>query len=330
MAGADSVEKIEDVIVRSAEQVAGQIRTAKDAISTVIFGQERVIENTLVTILSGGHALLIGVPGLAKTKLVETLGITLGLDAKRIQFTPDLMPSDILGAEVLDESSSGKRSFRFISGPVFAQLLMADEINRASPRTQSALLQAMQEQHITVAGARHDLPKPFHVLATQNPLEQEGTYPLPEAQLDRFLMEIDVDYPDREAERRILFETTGAEETLAKAAMNAEILITAQRLVRRLPVGDSVVEAILSLVRSARPGEAGKLIAWGPGPRASQSLMLAVRARALLDGRLAPSIDDVLDLAEPILKHRMALTFSARAEGRTIPDVIRQLKTRIG
>jgi MoxR-like ATPase len=332
MASADGVEKLEDAIVRSAEQVAGQIRAAKEAISTVIFGQDRVIENTLVTILSGGHALLIGVPGLAKTKLVETLGITLGLDAKRIQFTPDLMPSDILGAEVLDESNSGKRSFRFISGPVFAQLLMADEINRASPRTQSALLQAMQEQHITVAGARHDLPKPFHVLATQNPLEQEGTYPLPEAQLDRFLMEIDVDYPDRDAERRILFETTGADETLAKASMDAEILIAAQRLVRRLPVGDSVVEAILSLVRAARPDPDGgdKLIAWGPGPRASQSLMLAVRARALLDGRLAPSIDDVLDLAEPILKHRMALTFSARAEGRTIPDVIRQLKTRIG
>jgi MoxR-like ATPase len=331
MAGADSVEKLEDVIVRSAEQVAGQIRAAKEAISTVIFGQDRVIENTLVTVLSGGHALLIGVPGLAKTKLVETLGITLGLDTKRIQFTPDLMPSDILGAEVLDESSTGKRSFRFIAGPVFAQLLMADEINRASPRTQSALLQAMQEQHITVAGARHDLPKPFHVLATQNPLEQEGTYPLPEAQLDRFLMEIDVDYPDREAERRILFETTGAEETLAKAAMNAELLLSAQRLVRRLPVGDSVVDAILSLVRAARPNPEGeKLIAWGPGPRASQALMLAVRARALLDGRLAPSIDDVLDLAEPVLKHRMALTFTARAEGRTIPDVIRQLKTRIG
>jgi MoxR-like ATPase len=333
MASADGVEKLEDAIVRSAEQVAGQIRAAKEAISTVIFGQDRVIENTLVTILSGGHALLIGVPGLAKTKLVETLGVTLGLDAKRIQFTPDLMPSDILGAEVLDESNSGKRSFRFIAGPVFAQLLMADEINRASPRTQSALLQAMQEQHITVAGARHDLPKPFHVLATQNPLEQEGTYPLPEAQLDRFLMEIDVDYPDRDAERRILFETTGAEETLAKASMDSEILIAAQRLVRRLPVGDSVVEAILSLVRAARPSSedgGDKLIAWGPGPRASQSLMLAVRARALLDGRLAPSIDDVLDLAEPILKHRMALTFSARAEGRTIPDVIRQLKTRIG
>ncbi|EKS32829.1 AAA family ATPase [Afipia clevelandensis] len=334
MAGAEGVEKLEDVIVRSAEQIAGNIRAAREAVSTVIFGQERVVDNALVTILSGGHALLIGVPGLAKTKLVETLGITLGLDAKRVQFTPDLMPSDILGAEVLDESASGKRSFRFIAGPVFAQLLMADEINRASPRTQSALLQAMQEQHITVAGARHDLPKPFHVLATQNPLEQEGTYPLPEAQLDRFLMEIDVEYPDRDAERKILFDTTGADQSVAKEAMTTETLLTAQRLVRRLPVGDSVVEAILSLVRSARPGddsgEIGKSIAWGPGPRASQALMLAVRARALLDGRLAPSIDDVLDLAEPVLKHRMALTFSARAEGETIPNVIRRLKSRIG
>ena len=229
-------------------------------------------------------------PGLAKTKLVETMGIALGLDARRIQFTPDLMPSDILGTEVLEETPGGKRSFRFISGPVFAQLLMADEINRASPRTQSALLQAMQEHHVTVAGARHDLPAPFHVLATQNPLEQEGTYPLPEAQLDRFLMQIDVDYPDREAERKILFDTTGAEETKAKAAMTAEDLMAAQRLVRRLPVGESVVEAILALVRSARPGPEGgeiaKAIAWGPGPRASQALMLAVRARALLDGPL--------------------------------------------
>lgn len=330
----DSVEKLEDVIVRTAEQVAANMRATKAAIATTIFGQDRVIENTLVTILSGGHALLIGVPGLAKTKLVETLGTTLGLDARRIQFTPDLMPSDILGSEVLDESAAGKRSFRFISGPVFAQLLMADEINRASPRTQSALLQAMQEQHVTVAGVRHDLPKPFHVLATQNPLEQEGTYPLPEAQLDRFLMEIDVDYPDRDAERRILFETTGAEEAHARTAMTPDDLMAAQRLVRRLPVGDSVVEAILTLVRSARPGpdagELGKLIAWGPGPRASQSLMLAVRARALLDGRLAPSIDDVLDLAGPILKHRMALTFAARAEGRTVTDVVDALKARIG
>jgi MoxR-like ATPase len=292
-----------------------------------------VVEQALVTILSGGHALLLGVPGLAKTKLVDTMGTVLGLDARRIQFTPDLMPSDILGTEVLEESQTGKRSFRFISGPVFAQLLMADEINRASPRTQSALLQAMQEQHVTVAGTRHDLPRPFHVLATQNPLEQEGTYPLPEAQLDRFLMEIDVGYPDREAERRILFETTGSEETRPKPAMTAEDLMAAQRLVRRLPVGDSVVEAILALVRSARPGPDGgdaKLIAWGPSPRASQALMLAVRARALLDARLAPSVDDVVELAEPVLKHRMALTFTARAEGETIEGVIGRLKARIG
>jgi MoxR-like ATPase len=320
--------------VRSAETTADHVRAAKAAIGTVIFGQDKVVEQALITILSGGHALLLGVPGLAKTKLVDTMGTVLGLDARRIQFTPDLMPSDILGTEVLEESQTGKRNFRFISGPVFAQLLMADEINRASPRTQSALLQAMQEQHVTVAGARYDLPKPFHVLATQNPLEQEGTYPLPEAQLDRFLMEIDVDYPDRDAERRILFETTGSDETRAKAAMTAEDLMAAQRLVRRLPVGESVVEAILALVRSARPGpeggDAAKLIAWGPSPRASQSLMLAVRARALLDGRLAPSIDDVIDLAEPVLKHRMALTFTARAEGETIGGVIGRLKARIG
>lgn len=330
----EGIEKLEDMIVRAAESTAAHVRAAKAAIGTVIFGQDRVVERALVTVLSGGHALLVGVPGLAKTKLVDTMGTALGLDARRVQFTPDLMPSDILGTEVLEEAPGGKRSFRFIAGPVFAQLLMADEINRASPRTQSALLQAMQEQHVTVAGARHDLPKPFHVLATQNPLEQEGTYPLPEAQLDRFLMEIDVDYPDLDAERRILFDTTGAEETRAKAAMASDDLIAAQRLVRRLPVGESVVEAILALVRSARPsevaGDVGKLISWGPGPRASQALMLAVRARALLDGRFAPSIDDVLDLAEPVLKHRMALTFAARAEGETIQNVIGRLKTRIG
>ncbi len=332
--GVEGLEKLEDMIVRAAETTAANARAAKAAVGTVIFGQEQVVEHALITILSGGHALLVGVPGLAKTKLVETMGTVLGLDARRIQFTPDLMPSDILGSEVLEESPGGKRSFRFIAGPVFAQLLMADEINRASPRTQSALLQAMQEQHITVAGTRHDVPKPFHVLATQNPLEQEGTYPLPEAQLDRFIMQIDVLYPDRDAERRMLFDTTGAEESKPKAAMTADELIAAQRLVRRLPVGESVVDAILKLVRSARPGPEGgaaaKLIAWGPGPRASQALMLAVRARALLDGRLAPSVDDVIELAEPILKHRMALTFAARADGETIEGVIAQIKGRIG
>jgi MoxR-like ATPase len=234
----------------------------------------------------------------------------------------------------LEEDQGGRRTFRFLPGPVFTQLLMADEINRASPRTQSALLQAMQELHVTVAGARHDLPRPFHVLATQNPIEQEGTYSLPEAQLDRFLMQVDVDYPDREAERRIVFDTTGAEESKPKQAMSADDLLAAQRLVRRLPVGESVIDAILTLVRSARPGpdggELAKPIAWGPSPRASQALMLAVRARALLDGRLAPSIDDVLELAVPVLKHRMALTVAARAEGETIEGVVGRLKARIG
>src|SRR5712691_3466355 len=330
----EGIEKLEDMIVRAAESTAAHIAAAKSAIGAVIFGQERVLEEALITVLSGGHAMLVGVPGLAKTKLVDAMGTVLGLDARRIQFTPDLMPSDILGSEVLDENPGGKRTFRFIPGPIFGQLLMADEINRASPRTQSALLQAMQEHHVTVAGNRHDVPRPFHVLATQNPIEQEGTYPLPEAQLDRFLMQIDVDYPDRDAERKIVFDTTGTEESKPKPTMTAEELLAAQRLVRRLPVGESVVEAILSLVRAARPGpetgDIGKLISWGPSPRASQALMLVARARALIDGRLSPSIDDVLEMAEPILKHRMALTFAARADGETMSGVIGKLKTRIG
>ena len=329
---ADIATNLDEAIIRSAENTAELIKKAREAVHAVIFGQDAVVDGALITLLSGGHGLLVGVPGLAKTKLVETLGVVLGLDAKRVQFTPDLMPSDILGTEVLDENYGGTRTFRFIRGPVFAQLVMADEINRASPRTQSALLQSMQEYHVTVAGERYDLPKPFHVLATQNPLEQEGTYPLPEAQLDRFLMQIDVPYPARDDERRILLFTTGADEIAAKPAMNVEDLLNAQRLVRRLPVGESVVEAILDLVRSARPGEKAELagkIAWGPGPRASQALMLAVRARALLDGRFAPSIDDVVALAEPVLKHRMALSFSARAEGETVENLIGRLARKL-
>ena len=333
-AATESLEKFEDLVVRQAEATGAQVAAAKAAIGAVIFGQEQVVEQALITVLCGGHALLVGLPGLAKTKLVETMGVVLGLEARRIQFTPDLMPSDIVGSEVLEESPGGKRSFRFIAGPIFSQLLMADEINRASPRTQSALLQAMQEQHVTVAGNRHDVPRPFHVLATQNPIEQEGTYPLPEAQLDRFLMQIDVDYPDRDAERKIVFDTTGAEESKPKPTMTADELLAAQRLVRRLPVGESVVDAILTLVRSARPSpdtpEVNKLISWGPSPRASQALMLVARARALIDGRLSPSVDDVLVMAEPILKHRMALTFAARADGESMDAVIGKLKSRIG
>ncbi len=330
----NSATSLDAAVTRSAEAALERVGAARAAIGTVIFGQERVVEETLVTLIAGGHGLLVGVPGLAKTKLVETLGTVLGLDARRVQFTPDLMPSDILGSEILEEGSDRARAFRFVKGPIFAQLLMADEINRASPRTQSALLQAMQEYHVTVAGERHDLPKPFHVLATQNPLEQEGTYPLPEAQLDRFLMQIDVTYPDREAERRILIETTGESDVRLRAAMSADDLMATQRLVRRLPVGERVVDAILDLVRSARPGEGGhevtQYIAWGPGPRAAQALMLASRARALVDGRLAPSLDDLIALAEPVLKHRMALTFAARAEGWTISSVIAKLAEKLG
>lgn len=329
-------KKEENAIINAAEKAVGDVEKAKKAIASVIFGQEDVVERSLITLLSGGHGLLVGLPGLAKTKLVETLGIVLGLSEQRIQFTPDLMPSDILGSEILRTDPDGSRSFQFVKGPVFTQLLMADEINRASPRTQAALLQSMQEYHVTIAGKRHDLPAPFHVLATQNPLEQEGTYPLPEAQLDRFLMQIDVLYPSIEAERQILFETTGAGEVKAKKVMASKQLQEMQALVRRIPVGESVIAAILELVRSARPGgiadEYDELIEWGPGPRASQALMLTSRARALLYGRLAPSVDDVLALAEPVLQHRMQVSFAARAreEKVTVRDIISDRKGRIG
>jgi MoxR-like ATPase len=316
------------------ERLGGQLRIARAAIGKVIYGQQEVIDQTLVTLLSGGHLLLIGVPGLAKTLLVETLGIVLGMEAKRIQFTPDLMPADILGSEVMEETEIGRRSFRFIQGPVFAQLLMADEINRASPRTQSALLQSMQERHVTVAGKRYDLPTPFHVLATQNPLEQEGTYPLPEAQLDRFLLQVDVGYPDEDAERQIMIATTSANVPKATPALTPADLMAAQGLVRRLPIGQSVVDAILKLVRAGRPDTSDleivrQRIAWGPGPRASQAFMLACRARAIIQGRLAPSVDDVVALAGPILRHRMAVNFSARAEGITVDTVIAQMCARL-
>ncbi len=318
----DTVEKIDALGARMAK--------ARAQIETVIFGQREVVDQTLTTVLAGGHALLIGVPGLAKTRLVEALGTVLGLDDKRIQCTPDLMPADIVGAEILEESEDGKRHFRFVKGPVFAQILMADEINRASPRTQSALLQSMQERTVSVGGHTYDLPSPFLVLATQNPLEQEGTYPLPEAQLDRFLMQIDVGYPDRDAERRMLLATTGSEESAVEPVLNAAELIDAQKLLRQIPVGETVLEAILEIVRSGRLETTGvdevkRHVAWGPGPRASQALMLAVRARAILDGRLSPSIEDVLDLAPPVLRHRMALNFAARAEGVSLDDIIQRL-----
>jgi len=314
-------------LVGEIERLGHRIGAAKAEIGRVIFGQTEVVEQVLVTLLSGGHALLVGVPGLGKTLLVDTLGTVLGLEPKRVQFTPDLMPADITGSEVLDDDGAGRRSFRFVPGPVFCQLLMADEINRASPRTQSALLQAMQERKVAVGGVEHPLPSPFHVLATQNPIEQEGTYPLPEAQLDRFLLQVQVGYPDREAERTMLLATTGARQERVQAVLSADELVAAQGLIRRVPVGEKVVDAILNLVREGRPELSGqdtvrRHVAWGPGPRAAQSLMLACRARAVLDGRLAPSLDDVAALAHAVLRHRMALNFSARAEGVGLPEVI--------
>nr|WP_298686863.1 MoxR family ATPase [uncultured Dongia sp.] len=317
------------------EGLSKRLGQVKANIGQIIFGQEETVEQSLISILAGGHVLLIGVPGLAKTRLVDCLGKVLGLDAKRVQCTPDLMPADIIGSEVLEESDSGKRAFRFIKGPVFSQLLMADEINRASPRTQSALLQAMQEHKVSVGGQTHPLPQPFHVLATQNPLEQEGTYPLPEAQLDRFLLQIDVHYPSIEAERQMLIVTTGSSDAEAATVLSASELMAAQRLVRRIPIGDKVVEAILRLVRAGRPetseiDEVKKALAWGPGPRAGQALMLASRARALLQGRYSPSIDDVAALAHPVLRHRIALNYGARAEGVTLGNIIDRLIGQLG
>ena len=320
-----------DGMLREIDETGERLVRAREMVARRIIGQDDVVEQTLIAILCGGHGLLVGVPGLAKTRLVETLGTVLGLNAHRIQFTPDLMPADILGAEVLETGADGSRAFRFIDGPIFCQLLLGDEINRASPRTQSALLQAMQEHEVSVAGQRRLLPRPFHVLATQNPIEQEGTYPLPEAQLDRFLLQIDVDYPDRDAERAIVLATTGVDDAQAEPVFDAESLMAAQKLIRKLPVGEAIVERILDLVRAARPGEADAhpavtdAVSWGPGPRAAQALMLAIRARALIQGRLAPDLDDVAALAKPVLIHRMALGFAARAEGQTLDGLIGRL-----
>ena len=330
-----STQALDKATQAAAEKATAKLQSARESIAQVVIGQEEVVDLTLNAILCGGHALLVGAPGLAKTLLVETLGAVTGLDNKRIQFTPDLMPADIIGSEVLEEAKTGKRAFRFIPGPVFTQLLMADEINLASPRTQSALLQAMQEHFVTVAGERHELPAPFHVLATQNPIEQEGTYPLPEAQLDRFLFQIDVGYPDADTERKILLATTGTGEAKAKKVLTPKQLQELQKLVRKMPIGDNVVDAIIGLVRDARPDQTTrefvkKTVSWGPGPRAGQALMLASRARALMDGRLSPSLDDVKALAVPVLKHRMALSFAARAEGHTIDSVTAQLAKTLG
>ncbi|MCV2892426.1 AAA family ATPase [Lentibacter sp. XHP0401] len=310
------------------EALEARLAEAKAQITRKFIGQERVVDLTLSALLCGGHGLLIGLPGLGKTRLVETLATVMGLDGKRVQFTPDLMPADILGSEILETGKDGSRAFKFIEGPIFCQLLMADEINRASPRTQSALLQAMQERQVTVSGQTRDLAKPFHVLATQNPIEQEGTYPLPEAQLDRFLVRIDVGYPDLETEREILLSTTGEAECEAENVFSADELLAAQALLRRMPVGEGVMESILDLVRAFRPESDSaseavlESVAWGPGPRASQAFMMTVRARALLQGRLVPDASDVIAMAKPVLKHRMALNFAALARGESLDALI--------
>ncbi|ANH61193.1 MoxR family ATPase [Dokdonia donghaensis] len=299
----------------------------KTEISKIIVGQEKVIDEILLSIFSGGHALLIGVPGLAKTLMVNTIATTLGLDFKRIQFTPDLMPSDILGSEILDES----RQFKFIKGPIFSNIILADEINRTPPKTQAALLEAMQERVVTVAGQRYPLSLPYFVLATQNPIEQEGTYPLPEAQLDRFMFSINLDYPSFQEEVDVVKATTSDSKPTVSALLNAAQIIEFQQLVRRIPVADNVIEYAVNLVSKTRPKteKAAQIvndyIDWGAGPRASQNLILGAKTHAAVNGKFSPDIEDVQAVATGILRHRMIKNYKAEAEGLTIESIIKDL-----
>ena len=311
-----------------------KIANVNSEINQLVFGQEPVIEQILVSLLCGGHALIIGLPGLAKTRIVNFLGIILGLETKRIQFTPDLMPGDIIGTEILDEQNKSNNYFKFLKGPVFCQLLLADEINRASPRTQSALLQAMQEKKVTIAGKDYFLPKPFHVLATQNPIDQEGTYPLPEAQLDRFLMNIKINYPDLEAERKILLLSSKEDSIKPKNVLSSDEVLEFQRLIREIPVGESVVKYILNFINETRP-ETSNIksvkdnILWGPSPRASIALLAASKAKALLENRYSPSKLDVKSLIRPVLSHRINLNISARADNVNLEEILDDVNQRI-
>ncbi len=307
----------------------------KAALARRIVGQDEVIEQVFIAIAAGGHSLLEGVPGLAKTLLVKTLADAMHLSFRRIQFTPDLMPADITGTEIIQEDAeTGRRKLLFQPGPVFSQIILADEINRTPPKTQAALLEAMQEKSVTVGQDTFALPKPFFVLATQNPIEQEGTYPLPEAQKDRFLFLIRVEYPSREDEREIVARTTGSETGAVEPVLTAEELQAAQALVRKVPVPDHVVDFVLDLVRSTRPNEPGasayvkEMLSWGAGPRASQQLVLAGKVRALLQGRTHVTTDDIEALAAPALRHRIVPTFHAEAEGISVDQIIRELVTR--
>ena len=311
-------------------QVA-QLATLREAIGQAIVGQHEVVEQLLIGLLAGGHCLLEGVPGLGKTLLVRSLGQALALQFRRIQFTPDLMPSDILGTEILEEDhGTGRRHFKFQPGPVFTNLLLADELNRTPPKTQAALLEAMQEHTVSYAGVTHALPEPFFVLATQNPLEQAGTYPLPEAQLDRFLLHVRVDYPDEAEERDILVNTTGSRAARVPEVLDGAAVLALQALVREVHVGADLLGWINRLVRATRPGsspvnEVKQWVRWGAGPRAGQSLVLAAKARALLHGRYAATREDVAALAAPVMRHRLLLSFTAEAEGRSADDVVAAL-----
>ena len=311
-----------------------QLDALRAAIAQAIVGQQDVVEQLLIGLLAGGHCLLEGVPGLGKTLLVRTLGRALALDFRRVQFTPDLMPSDIIGTEILEEDhGTGRRSFQFQRGPVFTNLLLADELNRTPPKTQAALLEAMQEHTVSYAGVTHRLPEPFFVLATQNPIEQSGTYPLPEAQLDRFLLNIRVDYPDLGSERDILLQTTGSRSPEVPVVMAAAEVIALQRLVREVHLGDDLLDWILAMVRATRPGEGAdasirRWVQWGAGPRAGQAWVLAAKARALLHRRLAATREDIAALAAPVLRHRLLLGFMAEAEQKTSDEVIMALLER--
>lgn len=313
--------------VAAVEQLVKKHKELKKEISKIIIGQDEVVKQVLLSIFSGGHALLIGVPGLAKTLMVNTIAQALGLDFKRIQFTPDLMPSDILGSEILDEN----RQFKFIKGPIFANIILADEINRTPPKTQAALLEAMQERAVTIAGNHYKLSLPYFVLATQNPIEQEGTYPLPEAQLDRFMFAINLEYPSFTEEVDIVKSTTTDNTVTINPLFNAQEIIDFQQLIRRIPVADNVIEYAVSLVSKTRPNspEATDLIKnyidWGAGPRASQNLILAAKTNAVLNGKFSPDIEDVKGVATGILRHRMIKNYKAEAEGLTIESIIKSL-----
>jgi MoxR-like ATPase len=310
------------------EAQLAQLQPLRSAIAQAIVGQHDVVEQLLIGLLAGGHCLLEGVPGLGKTLLVRTLGQALELQFRRVQFTPDLMPSDILGTEILEEDhGTGHRHFKFQPGPVFTNLLLADELNRTPPKTQAALLEAMQEKTVSYAGVTHELPKPFFVLATQNPLEQAGTYPLPEAQLDRFLLHVRVDYPSEAEERDIIEQTTGAKSAQVPQVMRGEDVLALQARVREVHLGADLLDWITRLVRASRPlpgalPEIVQFVKWGAGPRAGQSLVLAAKARALLHGRFAATREDVSALAAPVLRHRLLLSFAAEAEQKSADDVV--------